>query len=203
MTSALRLRTLTARDLPALQELLDADPEYALRVTGETPGPDAATDLLVNRPPDLHPNQKVVLGAFDHDGLAAVIDVLRGWPSPATAHIGLLQVHPSRKRQGVGRRAHDLLRTHVVNWAEVTTLRAAIVGTNAADAAPFWAALGYQPTGNPRPYQAGANATDVTAWSRPVHAPNPEPNPNAAPGTARGATPGTAPVTAQPPRRTR
>ena len=45
MTGVLRLRPLTVRDLPALQELLDADPGYALRVTGEAPGPDAATDV--------------------------------------------------------------------------------------------------------------------------------------------------------------
>jgi GNAT superfamily N-acetyltransferase len=178
MTGVLSLRPLTDRDRPALQELLDADPGYSLRVTGEAPEPDAATHLLVDRPPDLPASQKIVLGAFDDDGLAAVIDVLRGWPNPTTAHIGLLQVHPSRKRQGVGRRAHDLMLARVAEWAEVTTLRAAIVGTNAAEAEPFWAALGYQPTGTPGPYQAGATTTtDVTAWTRPTHDRNPAPNP--------------------------
>jgi GNAT superfamily N-acetyltransferase len=189
MTGVLRLRPLTDRDRPALQELLDADPGYALRVTGEPPEPGGAADLLVDRPPDLHPNQKTVLGAFDGDGLAAVIDVLRGWPNPTTAHIGLLQVHPSRKRQGVGRRAHDLLLAYVADWTEVTTLRAAIVGTNAAEAEPFWAALGYQPTGTPKRYQAGTTTTDVSAWTRAAHAPNPASNPAPSPSPNPAQTP--------------
>lgn len=170
MTGVLRLRPLDARDLSAIQELIAADPGYAWRVTGQAPGHDAATELLAARPPELHPNHKIVLGAFDDAGLAAVIDVLRGWPNPTTALIGLLQVHPSRKRQGVGRRAHDLLLDRVADWSEITTLRAAIVGTNTAEAEPFWAALGYQPTGTPKPYQAGAITTDVTAWTRSVPA---------------------------------
>ncbi|SFC93539.1 hypothetical protein SAMN04487968_11514 [Nocardioides terrae] len=176
MNGPLRLRRLTARDLPALQELLEADPGYTMRVTGEAPQPNAAADLLVGRPPGLPPDQKVVLGAFGEDGLVAVIDVLRGWPNPVSVHIGLLQVRASGKRQGVGRRAHDLLLARVADWTEVTTLRAAIVGSNAAEAEPFWAALGYQPTGEPTRYQAGATTTDATVWTRSVHSKNPAPS---------------------------
>jgi len=165
----MQLRPLAVRDLPAMQVLLDADPAYARRVTGTDPAPGSATDLLLDRPPDLPPDRKVVLGVFDELGLAAVVDVLRGWPIPSVAHIGLLQVHPSRQRQGVGRRAHDLLLDWLAaGWPEVRTLRAAIVATNADSAGPFWVALGYRPAEAPKPYQAGTTATTVSAWSRPI-----------------------------------
>lgn len=169
MTAALHLRPLDAHDLPALQDLLEADPGYAQRVTGAGPRPDEAAELLISRPADLPVERKVVLGAFDDaEVLAAVIDVLRGWPDPSSAHIGLLQVHSSRKRQGVGRRAHDLMLDWIgAGWPGITQLRAAIVATNAADAAPFWAAQGYQPTGVPQPYAAGDTATEVSVWCRP------------------------------------
>jgi GNAT superfamily N-acetyltransferase len=165
----MRLRPLAVRDLPAIQALLDADPAYARRVTGADPAPGSATDLLLDRPPDLHSDRKVVLGAIDEHGLAAVVDVLRGWPTPPVAHIGLLQVHPTRQRQGVGRHAHDLLLEWLAaRWPEVHTLRAAIVATNADSAGPFWVALGYRPAEAPKPYQVGTTATTVSVWTRPV-----------------------------------
>lgn len=168
MTGELHLRPVTVRDAPALQALLEADAAYARRVTGMDPVSTEAIDLYTSRPPQLPMHRKVLLGAFDEGGLAAVVDVLRGWPDPATAHIGLLQVHADRKRQGIGRRTHDLLLDLVGGWTEITMLRAAIVGTNADSAAPFWASLGYQPTEPARPYRAGDIATHVTAWTLPL-----------------------------------
>lgn len=166
MTGDLCLRALTDHDLPALQALLEADPAYTRRVTGAAPAAGEAHDLLTGRPPGLPTEQKLVLGAFDECGLAAVLDVLRGWPDPSTVHIGLLQVHADRKREGIGRRAHNLLDDMLGQWPEITTLRASIVATNAAHAEPFWAALGYRPSEPPRPYEAGRIRTHVTAWTR-------------------------------------
>ncbi len=168
MTGGLHLRPLTVRDLSALQTLLEADAGYARRVTGTDPRSTDAIDVYTSRPPRLPMHRKLLLGAFDDAGLAAVIDVLRGWPDTATAHIGLLQVHADRKRLGIGRRTHDLLLDLVGAWPEITVLRAAIVATNAASAAPFWASLGYQPTEPPRPYRAGEVTTHVTAWTLPL-----------------------------------
>ena len=168
MTGELQLRRLTDDDRATLQALLEADPGYTRRVSGADPAPDEAAELLTSRPPGLPAEHKVVLGAFDDDGLAVVVDVLRGWPEPTTALVGLLQVHANRKRQGAGRRAHELLVDLVRTWPEIRTLRAAIVATNAAEAEPFWSALGYRPTGRPQPFQAGATVTEVTGWTRPV-----------------------------------
>jgi GNAT superfamily N-acetyltransferase len=172
VTPALWLRTLTDRDMPAIEELLAADAGYAQRVTGGPPEPGGAAALLTDRPADLAPEQKMVLGAIDDEGLAAVIDVLLGWPDSSMALVGLLQVHAHRKRQGLGRRAHDLLLDWIAAWPEITTLRAIIVETNASAADPFWRAMGYRPTEPPRPYQAGATLTRATAWTRPT-APRP------------------------------
>ena len=164
----MHLRPLTDRDLPDLQELLDSDPGYARRVTGADPEPDGAAQLLAGRPEGLRMEDKLVLGGYDDAGLAAVIDVLRGWPDPATAHVGLLQVHAGRQGAGVGRRAHELLLDLVRGWPGITRLRAAIVATNAAAADPFWTAMGYRPAGPPAPYRAGDTATQVTVWTRSV-----------------------------------
>lgn len=166
MSGSLHMRQLTAEDLPILQVFLESDPDYARRVTGSAPAPDEAVDLVSSVPPGVAPDQKLVLGVFDDAGLAAVVDVLRGWPQPSVVHIGLLQVHLDRKRQGVGRRAHELLLGWIGGWPEITTLRAAIVATNSDHAEPFWMAQGYRPSGAPKPYRAGDTITEVSVWTR-------------------------------------
>jgi GNAT superfamily N-acetyltransferase len=168
MTGDLRLRVLSGQDLPALRDLLETDPGYARRVTGHDPRPGDAEELLTVGPPGLPAERKVVLGAVDDDGLACVVDLLRGWPDPATAYIGLLQVHAARQRQGMGRRTHELLLDLVSGWPEVTRLRAVVVGTNAQEAEPFWSALGYRPTETPKPFTAGSVVTTATGWTRAV-----------------------------------
>jgi GNAT superfamily N-acetyltransferase len=168
VTDELTLRQLEGSDVMAVQRLIEADPDYARRVSGKPPGPDEAHHLLTERPPTLAPDHKVVLGVFRGTTLVALIDLLREWPDAGTVHIGLLQVHAQYQGQGVGRGAHDLLLRWIKEWPKATQLRAAIVETNAKHAAPFWEALGYTPTGPPRPYEQGAVRTTVRVRTRPV-----------------------------------
>ena len=50
-------------------------------------------------------------------------------------------------------------------WPEIATVRAAVVATNAPQAEPFWAAMGYEPT-EVRPYAHGDLVTTVRIWTR-------------------------------------
>lgn len=163
----LTLRALTASDVAAVQQLLEADAGYAERVTGRPLGPNAARDLLEARPPTLSLDDKVVLGVFGDSQLVAVVDLLRGWPQAGTVHVGLLQVHALHQRRGVGRQVHDLALRWLEAWPEATQLRAAIVETNIEQAAPFWQALGYTPSGAAKPYFDGTLHTTVRIWTRP------------------------------------
>jgi GNAT superfamily N-acetyltransferase len=166
--TALTLRRLTEADAPAVQSLLDADPGYAVRVSGRPAQAGEASEVLTGRPPELSKDRKVALGGFVGDELVAVVDLLRGWPDPGTAHIGLLQVHVHHKGRGVGRQVHDQVVDHVRGWPEITRIRAAIVESNAPHAVPFWTAVGYAAEGEPVPYRHGAVSTTVTIWCRAV-----------------------------------
>jgi GNAT superfamily N-acetyltransferase len=156
--------------------LIVADPGYAVRATGRTPQPGDAEALLRDGPPGLPAGHKVVLGAFPTASgtaptgdLLAVVDLLRGWPRPATTHVGLLQVHADLHGRGLGRNVHDnVLAWVTTHWPETTTLRAVIVEPNAGQAAPFWQALGYQRSGDPLPYQDGSLHTTAQGWVLPV-----------------------------------
>lgn len=162
------LRAMGEDDVAALQELIESDAAYVERVTGHPPGPADAQSLLLMRPPDLPEEDKVVLGAWDAGALVGVVDLLRGWPEGDTVHVGLLQVHGEHQGRGLGRAVHDRVLAEVRRWPGIATLRAAIVETNAEHAEPFWRAMGYRPSGGPKPYTYDKLHTTVRIWTRPT-----------------------------------
>lgn len=157
----------TAADVAAVAELINADPGFTQRTDGRKPEPDDAAALLRKAPPGVGPSDKVVLGAVEGDQLVAVVDLIRGWPTQGTTLVGLLQVHASHQGRGLGRVVHDLALEWVIrNWHETQVMHAVTVATNAAQAAPFWRAMGYQPQGAPVPYAGAQVQTTAQVWAR-------------------------------------
>jgi hypothetical protein len=76
-------------------------------------------------------------------------------------------VHAGHQGRGLGRTVHDLALEWVTrNWAETRAMRAVIVAPNAAQADPFWRAMGYQPQGDPVAYTGARVRTTAQAWMR-------------------------------------
>ena len=148
----LTLRELDAGDEDLLQALLESDPDYTVRVTGYPPGPSDALSLLVMRPESVPESHKVVLGGFEGEELVAVVDLLRGYPAPEFVFIGLLLVDGARQRSGLGAAAMIATERYAAQWPEVRRFRLAVVDTNAA-VLGFWRHLGFEPTGESRPYR--------------------------------------------------
>lgn len=159
---------LEERDVDALQALVESDPGYTERVTGYPPGPSDALSLLLVRPAGVEEDAKVVLGAFEDEHLVAVLDVLRGYPDPARAFVGLLLVRGDRQGRGIGRRVvEELLAGVGRKWPEVEWLRLAVVDTNAG-VAGFWERLGFEATGEERPYRYDHLESVTRLFERPV-----------------------------------
>lgn len=165
------------RDVAALQDLLESVPDYAERITGYPPGPSDGLSALIGVPDGFDPSGKHGLGLWDGDRLVAFADVLLGYPAPEVAYIGLLVVRGGAHGQGLGRAMHD----EVVAFARasvgvgvpassvpITRLRLGIVATNADVAEPFWRSLGYEPTGETKPYRYDRLESTVTLWERPL-----------------------------------
>ncbi|GAB2461665.1 GNAT family N-acetyltransferase [Xylanimonas ulmi] len=162
----LRVRELSAQDAPLAQALLVWDPGYSERVTGAAPAPSDGERLFAARPPGVGADAKAVLGFFDDasprdgQGLVALVDLVRGYPAPDVAFIGLLMVDGRRQGRGYGRAAYLLAEDHVRRaWPEVRTLRLAIVDTNAPGAVPFWESFGFRATGQTKAFDAGLATT--------------------------------------------
>ncbi len=164
-----QLREVGADEVSALQELIEADPGYTERITGHPPGASDALSLLMMRPEGVTEDAKLVLGAWDGAALVGVVDMVRGYPDSRCAFVGLLQVRWELQRGGVGRAvwaaAESWLRRA---WPEVERVRLAVVDTNEVPAARFWAAVGFRPTGEYRPYRYDKLASTTRFWEKPL-----------------------------------
>ncbi|MFJ3383384.1 MULTISPECIES: GNAT family N-acetyltransferase [unclassified Curtobacterium] len=160
------VRDLAQDDVDALQELLESFPAYAERITGYPPGPSDALSAVISVPPGFDPAGKRSIGLLEDGQLVAFADVLLGYPDPATAYIGLLIVHGSRRGDGLGRRLHDAVIDRVRQETGASRTRLGIVDSNADVAEPFWTALGYERTGEIKPYRYDKLRSTVSMWAR-------------------------------------
>ncbi|ROS72179.1 ribosomal protein S18 acetylase RimI-like enzyme [Curtobacterium sp. PhB130] len=160
------VRDLQPDDVDALQELLESFPAYAERITGYPPGPSDALSALISVPPGFDPAGKRSIGLWDDRELVAFADVLLGYPDPETAYIGLLIVHGAHQGKGLGRRLHDAVLDRVREENSASRIRLGIVERNAEWATPFWTALGYEPTGETKPYRYDKLESTVSMWER-------------------------------------
>ena len=71
---------------------------------------------------------------------------------PEFVFIGLLLVQRSRQGQGVGAEAMAAVERYVGQWPEARRFRLAVVDTN-APVLGFWRRMGFEPTGETRPYR--------------------------------------------------
>lgn len=163
----MELRPIEADQVESLQELIESDPGYTERITGYPPGPADAQSLLTMCPPDLAETAKLVLGAWQGDELVAVVDLLRGYPEDGTAFIGLLEVHGKHQCRGLGATTYGLVEQLVAShWPEIHKFRLAVVDTN-ADAAKFCITMGFEPTGEAKPYRYDKLESTARLYEKP------------------------------------
>jgi len=155
-STAVRIQLLSGEptEMAELQRVLEGAPVYADRVTGLPPGHSDAENLCMMLPDGKSYDDKFVYGVYRGTGMVGCADLIRGYPNARTAHIGLLLIAEQYQRQGLGRRAYELLEQIVRAWGTCEKVRIGVVGTN-EDVIPFWSRQGFQPTGEVRPYHYG------------------------------------------------
>lgn len=163
-----RVRPIAPGDERALQDLLESNEDYTERITGYPPGPADALSTVTMRPEDLPAESKHDLALWRGSSMDAFADVLRGWPEPVDAHIGLLMVRGGSHGSGLGRRMHEAVLDLVRSWPKINRVRLGIVAANAGVAEPFWRGLGYEPTGETKPYEYGPVRSTTAIWMREV-----------------------------------
>ena len=158
-TPGLRLRRLAAgdaADVRELQRVLQAAPGYSLLVEGRPPPAQAAREMFEALPPGKAHAGKFVLGFEDATGtLVGCADLIRGYPEPQVAFIGLLLFAETSQGRGPGPAARRPLETLARGWG-CRALRLAVIETNPR-ALAFWRREGFvQRLRKPSPGFTGA-----------------------------------------------
>ena len=126
----LRLLTGQPAEMVALQCVLEAASAYFQRVTGMPPGHAHAQSTFTGLPPGKTYDDKFVWGLYSADAMIGCADVVRGYPVPPKAVIGLLLLAEAWQRRGFGRAFAILLEQAISGWPEISTLRIGVVKTN-------------------------------------------------------------------------
>jgi RimJ/RimL family protein N-acetyltransferase len=167
--SQLELVALTGhRDQMAeLQGLLESRRDYYERVEGAAPGPAEAQHVYSALPDGFAQDGKHVFGVYRGGVMVGCIDLLVGYPDPATAMLGLLVVAASVDDQGVGSAALRLLDDWIRRNTECTRVRIGVVRTNDG-VLGFWHRMGFLETGETRPYVHGLLESEVVVLGKSV-----------------------------------
>lgn len=134
--------------------MLEEAPTCSTRITGAPTGPDGAASVFAALPQGKAHGDKFLFGIYCGDQLIGCADVIRGYPNPTTAILGLLLISEKHQRQGVGRRAYAMIGQLIRDWGTCDTIRGGVIRTN-AEVIPFWESLGFEPTGEVAPYHYG------------------------------------------------
>ena len=151
-------------DREVLQRVLESAPGYAMKVTGAPPAPGAAASLLASLPEGMTYQDKFVFSLHAGDQVVGCADVLRGYPTPEKALIGLLVIAESYQGQGLGAAAYTKLELQIREWG-CQTIRLAVVGTN-DQVRGFWEKVGFQPTGEQPAYTAGSVQSELLVMEK-------------------------------------
>jgi RimJ/RimL family protein N-acetyltransferase len=137
------VRELRPDELPTLQALYEANPDYFFTVGGQAPRPDEAQQEFDERPPaHLGYGSRWFAGIFDRTGrLAGLIILVSDLSAPQVWHTALFFIEMRLRGTGAAGEIHASLEA----WAEAggaRWLRLGVVVGN-APAERFWSKCGY------------------------------------------------------------
>lgn len=144
----------TDQDLRDVQSVFDRAPGFMMRTSGRLPLPTDAEDTFAALPPGMEKVTKHVFGIHLGDEIIGCVDLIRGFPNPRTAMLGLLMLAQKSQGQGYGRQAYRQIEAIALTWPEIETMRLAVLGTNQI-VVPFWRKMKFIDTGIRKPYEDG------------------------------------------------
>ena len=152
-------------EIAELQGALEGAPTYSQLITGSLPGPSDARSTCSALPPNKTYADKFVFGIYANARCVGCIDLIRAYPTSDTAMLGLLLVAEQFHGQGIGRRAFELVEIFIRSWGTCNRVRIGVVETNRRTL-PFWQSLGFQPTGEIKPYRYASVSSRVVVLER-------------------------------------
>lgn len=95
------VRRLTEGDAAEILALMEGNPQYYLYSASE-PSPEQIREDLTVTPPGIGPEDKYYIGFYRNGALAAVMDLIDGYPGKETAFIGFFMMDAALQGRGEG-----------------------------------------------------------------------------------------------------
>jgi RimJ/RimL family protein N-acetyltransferase len=140
---AVRARVLRADEVPALQRLFEANPEYFLAIHGIPPRADEAQQEFDDVPPAwMNYGARWVIGLVDEAGaLVGTAGVLSDFLVPGVWHVGLFMLASERHGSGLAAALYSAMEAWMQRGG-ARWVRLGVVQGN-AKAEAFWAKMGF------------------------------------------------------------
>lgn len=147
------VRQLMETDVDAMLALCSGNPQF-YRYHPPMATKASILDDLQAVPPGKTLSDKYYIGFYDGETLAAMMDLITGYPNPATAYIGLFMVDAAQQGRGTGSALIADCK-QALRAEQFKTLRLAIDEGNPQSKA-FWQKNGFALTGQRTPNENGA-----------------------------------------------
>ena len=164
---SLRLLEGDPSEMAELQHVFESAPKFAELVTGVPPGLADAQSQYSILPDGKTYDDKFVFGIFFGNEMVGCADIIRGYPGPTIAMLGLLLIAEIFQRRGIGRAAYAELENRIRAWGTCDRVRIGVIESN-APVIPFWQKLGFERTGESRPYRYGSVASECIYFEKPL-----------------------------------
>jgi RimJ/RimL family protein N-acetyltransferase len=148
-----------------LQRVIEAAPGYAALVTGVPLGRADAQSTYTVLPEGKTHDDKFVYGIYVDGVMVGCVDLIRGYPDRSTAFLGLLLIGEPFQRRGVGSAAFREIERVVSNWGSCHRIRLSVLRANDR-VIPFWTSLGFEATGETKPYTCGAVVSEHVLYEK-------------------------------------
>ena len=141
---AFTIRKLTESDIPAMLQLCQANPLYYQHMKME-PTSENLKQSMTALPPKKTAEDKYFVGFFDNSKLAAILDLIVGYPRPEIAFIGWFILDKEYQGRGIGSQlVEDILAR--LRECQYSAVRLGYIKTN-PQSRVFWQKNGFVPTG--------------------------------------------------------
>ena len=152
-----------------LQRVHEASADFLHLISGLPPSAADVDGFFKDLPPGKGYDDKFCLGVYaasaDGERMIGCADLIRGFPDPQTAYIGLLLLEPAARGHGFGGAAFEALEAQARAWPGTQSLRLGVVATTPA-AQAFWTRMGFAPTGVVKPHQLGVVESTVAVYAK-------------------------------------
>lgn len=159
-----------ADEVSAIQAVFDDCPGYFERVTGRPAPAQEARTTLSELPAGAAAADKHDYAIRVDGRTVGCVDVVRGFPDARRAMLGLLLIGESSQGLGIGSAAYAHVEAIASTWRGCERVRIGVVRTNAC-VLGFWHAMGFEETGEIRPYRAGSIRSEVVVLEKRIGCP--------------------------------